>query len=248
MRRGLLASCFVLALLLISLPPVSSFHQNAAPVAAGNAGAQAAGKSPSPNAVVITTSTTTVTTTRTVNITIMPPGPKLAIHVVNQFGIWYQGAVVEVYQQLSSSSYNLVANGTTVNGVFYAAGLVNYSTYMVNVYTPTGGSGSQTVTVTEAGASLTFVIAAPVPPAMSLLNVSVSPSALGGGFSLNASLTNTSNSTAYNAQLTVQPPPQLALLNTGSVIPIGTLAPGQSKPIALQMTVSSAAATVAYTL
>ncbi len=90
----------------------------------------------------------------------------------------------------------------------------------------------------------------PAAPSLAVQNVVLSPAIIQPGtyFSLSADVVNFSNSTAYNVQFSVAPPSDISLLNTGSVIPIGTLAPGQSKPITLAMTVSSLATVTGYTI
>jgi hypothetical protein len=249
MRRRAISSLLVLTMLLFSLLVANSYQPMAGSSGAEYGAGSLAGRDP--NAVVVTTSTVTVTRTVNVTSTVAPSGPTITVHVVNQFQVWVQGALVEVFLQTQGSSpptYNLVSSGTTINGAFYARGLSNYSTYLVNVSTQTGASSNQTVSLTTAGAILTFMIEVPIPPSLAFLDVSVTPSALGGALTLNASVVNNGNSTAYSTELTVSPPPQLSLLNTGSVIPIGNMAPGASKPVTLPMAVSTAASATGYTL
>ena len=74
--------------------------------------------------VVISTTTTTVT-----SITNSTPIVNLDIHVVNQYGVWVNGAVVEVFSEdttASPATLSLVANGTTNNGLYYATRLVPF--------------------------------------------------------------------------------------------------------------------------
>jgi hypothetical protein len=205
----------------------------------------------SPDVVVVTsTSTTTVTTTVTASSN--TTGITLDIHVLNQYGLWYNGALVEVFYSVPNSAptaFSLVAHGNTSNGHFYATGQLPFSTYMVQVYTSSGGQSSQTVNVGSNDAVVTFVIPSPAPPTLSVQNIALQPnSSPGSPFSVTGDVVNTSNSTAYNTILTVTPPPQFSLLDTGSVIPLGVLAPGQSEPVSLLLSISSATATPGYTL
>jgi len=99
-------------------------------------------------------------------------------------------------------------------------------------------------------------ISLPIPPAPNLViqNVTLNPTIIQPGttFSLTAVVVNSGNSTAFNSVLTVAPPAQFSLLNTGSVIPLGTLTPGSSKSLTLQLIVSNSGAStanlVAYSL
>jgi hypothetical protein len=180
-------------------------------------------------------------------------GITLEIHVVNQYGIWYTGAWIEVFFQTSGIpdvGLTLVANGTTVNGEFYAKNMLPYATYLVQVYTPSGGQANQNVTVSNTDAIVNFVIPTPTTPRLSLQNIVVNANTTtpGAPFSVAADVVNTSNSTAYNTVLTVTPPAQFSLLNTGSNIPVGTLAPGASIPLTLLLSVSGVATTPGYAL
>ncbi len=201
-----------------------------------------------PNAILGTTTTETVTTTVTSNLTIT-----LDVHVVNQYGLWYNGAQVEVFNAIANTyptAYKMVANGTTQSGHYYATGLAPYNTFSVVVYTISGAKANQTITVGSNDAVISFVIPSSPAPTLSLQNVVVNPntSTPGAPFSVSASVSNTSNSTAFNAELIVMPPAQFALLNTGSSIPLGVLVPGATKPVTIQLSVSNVAATPGYTL
>ena len=174
-------------------------------------------------------------------------GISLEIHVANQYGIWYNGALVEVFDV--NSAMSLVANGTTQNGEFFAGNLT-YSTYSIQVYTTNGGQANQSVTLSTNSAIVNFVIPSPAPPALSLQNVALNASDVAPGtpFSVTADVVNTSNSTAYNTVLYVQPPPQFSLLNTASSIVIGTLVPGTSDSLTILLAVSTAATAPEYAL
>jgi len=174
-------------------------------------------------------------------------GISLEIHVANQYGVWYNGALVEVFDV--NSAMSLVANGTTQNGEFFAGNLT-YSTYSIQVYTTNGGQANQSVTLSTNSAIVNFVIPSPSPPALSLQNIKVNTgnAAPGTPFSVTADVVNTSNSTAYNTVLYVQPPAQFSLLNTGSNIVIGTLAPAMSESLTISLAVSSAATASGYAL
>jgi hypothetical protein len=210
----------------------------------------AVGGAPSP---ALVTTTTTSTTTTTVTVTVQPSiVANIIVHVSNQYGSWINGAEVEVYNVLPSAppSLSLVSNGTTTNGEYEAVNVTAFATYQVNVLTSTGGSANQTVTMGQYDAILNFVIPTPPSPTLSLQNVVLNASTAtpGSPFSITGYVVNTSNSSAYNAILVVTPPSQFSLLNTGSVIPFGTLGAGQSKPLALLMSVSSGATTPGYSL
>jgi hypothetical protein len=206
-----------------------------------------------PNAVTVTTTVTTtsietVTETATTNQSI-----RLDVHVDNQFGLWDNGALVEVFYEIPYTTplqYTLVANGTTTNGVYVAAGLSIDSTYNVYAYTANGGQSNQTVTVGTNDLIVTFLLASPPPPTLSLQDVTITPNTetAGAPFSVSAEVVNTSNSTAYNTVLTITPPAQFSLLSTGSVIPFGVLTPGASKPLNLLMSVSTTSAAPGYAL
>jgi hypothetical protein len=81
-------------------------------------------------------------------------------------------------------------------------------------------------------------------------NVSLDPTIIQPGttFSLTAVIANSSNSTAFNSVLTITPPAQFSLLGTGSVITLGTLQPGASKSLTLQLIVSNGASATANTI
>jgi len=92
-------------------------------------------------------------------------------------------------------------------------------------------------------------ISLPAPPAPNLVieSVTLNPTVIqpGSTFSLTALVVNSGNSTAFNSVLTLAPPAQVSLLNMGSVIPLGTLAPGTSKSLTLQLIVSNSGAPTA---
>jgi len=207
-----------------------------------------------PAATIVLTSTTTITTTITTTVTSNSSDlVTLEIHVANQYGIWYTGATVEVFYEVPYSNplgVTLVANGTTNNGEFLASNLNPSATYMVQVYTPAGGQSSQTVNVSSSDAVVNFVIPSPSPPSLALQNIVLNANTATPGtpFSITGDVMNTSNSTAYGAILSVAPPPQFSLLNTGSVIPLGIIDPGSNVPGTLLLSVSSTTATPGYTL
>jgi hypothetical protein len=206
-----------------------------------------------PNAIIVTTSTTTVTTTVTTTNTTTTATIALDIHVVNQYGLWYNGAVVEVFYTIPNSApttYSLVADGNTTNGHYYAMGLTPYSTYMIQVYTPSGAKSNQIISVGSNDGIVNFEIPSSSAPTLSLQNVALNPNTTSPGapFSITANVVNTSNSTAYNTILAIAPPAQFSLLSTGSIIPLGILPPGASMPVTLLLSVSSTTATPGYTL
>jgi hypothetical protein len=249
MRQRSLASSLVLSLILLSFLAVYPASLAARPGGMSDGG-PASLPTNAPNAVVLPT--TTVTNTTTVTVTSVSGTITISVHVVNQYGLWINGAEVEVFLQQPGvpTAFTLVANGTTENGHFFARNLTAFSTYNIQVYAPTGGTGSQTVTVSNNDAVLVFTIAASPPPIMAVQNVSLNPGAAGPSspFALTATVVNVSNSTAYNTVLSITPPPQFSLLNTGSVIPLGTMAPGSSKSLTLALGVSSTATTNGYTV
>lgn len=180
-------------------------------------------------------------------------GISLEIHVANQFGVPYEGAVVDVFLETSTTpplSLSLEANGTTKNGAFFAGNLSQISTYFVQVYTTTGGQGNQSVIMTSNAAIVNIVIPSAPTPSLSLLNVVVNASSASPGapFSVTASVVNTSNSTAYDSILIVKPPPQFSLLQTGSSIVVGTLAPGAKQGVTMFLSVSGAATTPGFAI
>jgi hypothetical protein len=181
-------------------------------------------------------------------------GISLEIHVANQYGVPYnRSAVVEVFLELSTTpplSLSLEANGTTNDGYFFAGNLTQVSTYLVQVYTSTGGQGNQTVAMTSNAAIVNIVIPSPPTPTLSLENVVVNASSAtpGAPFSVTATVVNTSNSTAYNVILDVKPPAQFSLLNTGSSIVLGTFTPGGTEGVTMLLSVSGAATTAGYAI
>jgi hypothetical protein len=205
------------------------------------------------NADVLTTPTPGMSVARdAVSSSTTGPTINIVVHVQDQYGLWINGAQVQVFYEQPgiTPGLTLVSSGSTANGLYLAANLTASSTYTVDVYSPTGGAANQTVTVGFNDAVLTFVLPTAAPPVLAVQGVSVVPNSTSPSapFSLSGSVVNTSNSTAYNTVLSVSPPPQFSLLNTGSVIPIGTLAPGASKPFTLTMTVSSTATASSYTV
>jgi hypothetical protein len=170
-------------------------------------------------------------------------GVSLEVHVANQFGVWYNGAFVEVFDQSAASQ--LVANGTTVEGEYFAGDLTAGDTFLVQVYTTNGGQANQTVVLTSNSAIVNFVIPSTPTPALSIEHVVVnaSTSTPGAPFSITADIVNTSNSTAYNAAIQVSPPPQFSLIGTGSDVFLGNLRNGTSTPLSLQLSVSGVTAT-----
>ncbi len=180
-------------------------------------------------------------------------GVTIDIHVLNQYGIWYNGAQVDVFEVIAAGnppSVMLAANGTTVNGEFQAKNVTPYSTYLIQVYTPAGGQANQTVTVSGNDFIVNFVIPSSPAPTLSLQNVDINASGATPGvpFTITAEVVNTSNSTAFNTIISITPPPQFSLLNTGSSISVGTLLPGASKGLNLLLTVSSVSATPGYAI
>ncbi|HUI01153.1 MAG TPA: hypothetical protein VLX56_05945 [Nitrososphaerales archaeon] len=251
MARRLFTSFVALALLVGSLG-ASSFYSSAAMPNAGSGPASGI----SPNAtVIVPTVTVTTTSVSTVTVTsIAGPVVSLDIHVVDQNGLWINGALVDVFQQqadVSPPAYTLVASGTTNNGRFLAVNVTAYATFNVQVYPPLGGSANQTVTTDGGDQILTFVIPNRPTAILAIQNVSLTPSNEGSisSFSLTADVVNVSNSTAYDAVLTLTPPSQFSILNTGSTIAIGVVGPGGSKTLNLTLSVSSTAApsTTGYT-
>ena len=209
------------------------------------------------------TSTTTVifTTTKVVTTTVTTTASNIGstgnitldVHVVDQYGLWYNDAVVEVFNSLPNNVppvLSLVAHGTTSNGIYYATQLPAFATYLVQVYAPNGVRSNQTVEVQDNDAVVNFVIPTAPAPTLSFQSVTLSPNTAlpGAPLSIQANLVNTSNSTAYDIVLAVTPPAQFSLLSTGSTIPLGSLSPGASKPVSLLLGISSATPTPGYTL
>jgi hypothetical protein len=99
------------------------------------------------------------------------------------------------------------------------------------------------------GYSIPGSISLPAPPApdLAIEHVTLNPTVIqpGSTFSLTALVVNSGNSTAFNSVLTLAPPAPFSLLNTGSVIPLGTVPPGASKSLTLQLIVSSSGAPTA---
>jgi len=170
-------------------------------------------------------------------------GVSIEVHVANQYGVWYDGAFVEVFDQSANSQ--LVANGTTKEGEFFAGDLTAGDTFLVQVYTTNGGQSNQTVVLSSNSVIVNFVIPSTPTPALSIENVVVnaSNSTPGAPFLVTAKVVNTSNSTAYDAVIEVSPPPQFSLIGTGSDVFLGNLGSGTSTPLTLSLSVSGITAT-----
>lgn len=243
----------VLALLLsLMTPAVFALSSPSGSPSASGHGATAVPQAPGlggpPKAAQVTTVTTTVTVTASPTAV-----ANIVVHVQNQHGTWVSGADVEVYLETTLSSttgLTLFTNGTTTNGAFIAVNVTQFSSYLVQVYGPTGGSANQTVNVGSTDAVVNFVIPTTPPPSLSLQDVVINASAAAPGvpFTVSANVVNTSNATAFGAVLTLTPPPQFSLLDTGSEITLGNFAPDSSQALQLTMSVSSVVATPGYSL
>jgi hypothetical protein len=184
------------------------------------------GASFSVTADVVNTSNSTAYNTI---MTVAPP-PQFSLLSTGSnipLGVLASGASEPITLLMSVSS-------TTATPGYSVAYSLNYSDYSGVSYKTSGS------------------ISLPSPPAPTLViqSVSLNPTVIQPGttFSLTAVVMNSSNSTAFSSLLTITPPAQFSLLNTGSVITLGTLQPGASKSLTFQMIVSNGASSTANTI
>lgn len=170
----------------------------------------------------------------------------IIVQVNDQNGVWYNGVAVQIWEQ----SGPLEAAGTTQNGQFASPGVPFYQNYIVVI---SNGYSTQNETVYVGGSNVfvTMSLSRPAQPVLAISGVTFEPNVVSPGADFNATLsvTDSSSSAAYNAQISFNSsssPLGISLSGTGSTIPIGVVQANSSRSFNVTFSVDPTAKTGSY--
>ena len=161
--------------------------------------------------------------------------PIIVVQVTDQYGNWYNGVQVQIWQQSGPLEYT----GTTSSG-FYSSGDLTADLSYTVVVSSGYQTANQTVYLGTTNLFLTFNLTRLSPPSLYISGVAFTPTVISAGstFLANMTVQNSGASTANNAFLSFSSstPSGVAVSGSGSVIPLGQMLANSSLSVNVAFT------------